>query len=44
MVTIIDDLVDPDDADVTAKAIVGNRTMLVEPTRIKARVSNRDEV
>jgi len=37
--------VDPDeDADVTAKAIVGNRTMLVEPTKIKARVSNRDEV
>jgi len=37
--------VDPDeDADVTAKAIVGNRTMLVEPTKIKARVGNRDEV
>ncbi|MDS0283274.1 hypothetical protein [Haloarcula onubensis] len=36
--------VDPDDdADVTAKAIVGNRTMLVEPTKIKARVSGRDE-
>lgn len=36
--------VDPDDdADAYAKAIVGNRTMLVEPTKIKARVSSRDE-
>lgn len=36
--------IDPDDdAEATAKAIVGNRTMLVEPTKIKARVSSRDE-
>ena len=36
--------VDPDDdTDVYAKAIVGNRTMLVEPTKIKARVNSRDE-
>ena len=36
--------VDPDDdADVTAKAIVGNRTMLVDPVKIKARVDTRDE-
>ncbi|MFB6139415.1 MAG: hypothetical protein ABEJ26_03160 [Halosimplex sp.] len=36
--------VDPDDdADVYAKAIVGNRTMLCSPTKIKARVSSRDD-
>lgn len=35
--------IDPDDdAEAKAKAIVGNRTMLVEPTKIKARVSSRD--
>ena len=36
--------VDPDDdGSAYAKAIVGNRTMLVSPTKIKARVSSRDE-
>lgn len=31
-----------DDTEAKAKAIVGNRTLLVEPTKIKARVSSRD--